>query len=58
MTIRPIENETDYNEALERLNSIFDSPQNTLEGDEAELLILLIENYESEHHAVENPDPK
>ncbi|AUD04849.1 helix-turn-helix domain-containing protein [Spirosoma pollinicola] len=57
MIIRPLKNEADYDLALERLNEIFDASANTPEGDEAELLILLIDSYENEHYAIEAPDP-
>lgn len=47
----------EYETALERLNEIFDSPANSKEGDEAELLVLLIENYENKHYPIDAPDP-
>ena len=46
-----------YNQALKRLDEIFDSSPKSNEGKEAELLILLIENYEEEHYKIEAPDP-
>jgi len=49
--------EKQYDQALERLNKIFDAPSNTKEGQEAEILVLLIENYEEEHYKIEAPDP-
>jgi len=57
MNIKPIKSEKDYKEALIRLEQIFDSPENTPEGDEAEILSLMIEHYENVHHAIEAPDP-
>lgn len=36
---------------------IFAAPVDTKEGDEAEILSLLIENYENEHYPIESPDP-
>jgi len=36
---------------------IFDAPVDTKEGDEAEILALLIENYENEYYPIESPDP-
>ena len=47
----------DYERALSRLDEIFDAPINSKEGDEAELLVLLIENYENEHYPIGPPDP-
>jgi HTH-type transcriptional regulator/antitoxin HigA len=57
MEIQPIKNEQAYFQALERLEQIFDASENTPEGDEAEILSLLIENYENEHFPIEAPDP-
>lgn len=47
----------DYQRTLSRLDEISDAPINSKEGDEAELLILLIENYENEHYPIGPPDP-
>lgn len=57
MKISSIKSEIDYRKALKRLEVIFDAPVNTKEGDEAENLSLLIENYENEHYPIEAPDP-
>ncbi|RMB63214.1 transcriptional regulator [Dokdonia sinensis] len=57
MELKPIKSEKDYRSALERLEVIFDAPVDTKDGDEAEILSLLIENYENEHYPIEAPDP-
>lgn len=57
MELKPIKTDKDYRDALERLEIIFDAPINTKEGDEAEILSLLIENYENEHYPIDAPDP-
>jgi HTH-type transcriptional regulator/antitoxin HigA len=57
MALKPIKSEQDYRKALARLEVIFDAPTTTKEGDEAEILSLLIENYENEHYPIEAPDP-
>lgn len=57
MNLKPIKTEKDYRNALERLEVIFDAPIDTKEGDEAEILTLMIENYENEHYPIEAPDP-
>ncbi|MEX0998292.1 MAG: transcriptional regulator [Flavobacteriaceae bacterium] len=57
MNLKPIKNENDYRNALERLEVIFDAPIDTKEGDEAEILSLMIENYENEHYPIDAPDP-
>ena len=51
-----IRTEEDYQKALERLEVIFNAKRGTKEGDELELLSLLIENYETETEG-EYPDP-
>ena len=57
MKIKVLKTEDEYNQAIERLEDIFDSPADTPEGDEAELLTILIEKYEDEHYPIESPDP-
>ncbi|WP_339896413.1 helix-turn-helix domain-containing protein [uncultured Algibacter sp.] len=57
MEIKPIKTEKDYNKALERLELIFDATPNSKEGDEAEILSLLIDNYENKNYPIESPDP-
>ena len=57
MNIKPIKTETDYNQALERLEVIFDSKKGSATGDELEILAILIENYENEHFPIGFPDP-
>ena len=57
MNIKVLKTEEEYNRALRRLETIFDAPADTPEGDEAELLSILIEKYEDEHYSIEAPDP-
>ncbi len=57
MNIKPIKTKKDYQNALNRLEIIFDAPANSKLGDEAEILSMLIENYENEHYKIEAPDP-
>ncbi|MDT7827169.1 transcriptional regulator [Pricia sp. S334] len=57
MELKPIKSEKDYRQGLERLEAIFDAPIDTEEGDEAEILSLLIESYENENYPIEAPDP-
>lgn len=57
MELKPIRSEKEYHLGLKRLEVIFDAPIDTKEGDEAEILSLLIENYEDEHYAIGAPDP-
>lgn len=57
MDIKVLKTEKDYNQALKRFEGIFQAPSESEEGDEAELLSLLIEKYEEEHYPIEAPDP-
>jgi len=57
MQIKILKTEKDYEEALSRIDAIFDAEPETKEGDEFELLVLLIDNYEEQHHAIELPHP-
>ena len=57
MEIKPIKTEQDYNQALERLELIFDAKKGTKEGDELEVLGILIEKYEDEYFPIDLPDP-
>jgi len=57
MDIKAIKTEDDYNQAIERLYEIFHAPVDSKEGDEAEVLSILVEKYEDEHYPIEAPDP-
>lgn len=57
MTIRPIKTKKDYELALKRLETIFDAKPGSKEGDELEVLGILIEKYEDSHFPIDFPDP-
>ena len=57
MNIKPIRNEADYKKALERLEILFDATMGTEEGDELEILAIVIDNYEKENFPIGMPDP-
>jgi HTH-type transcriptional regulator/antitoxin HigA len=57
MEIRPIKTETDYTQALKRLEAIFSAEIGTAESDEADVLGLLIDEYEKKQYPIEAPDP-
>ena len=48
-----IKTDEQYETYLERLDEIFDSKPNTPDGDEAELLTILIINYEEKYHPID-----
>ena len=57
MIIRPIKSESDYRDALKRMEVIFDAAIGTPESDEADILGLMIDEYEKKHYPIETPDP-
>lgn len=57
MDIKPIKTEEDYKNALIRLEVIFDALPGSSEGDELEVLGILIEKYEHEKVKFGYPDP-
>ena len=57
MEIKLIKSEADYRNALKRLEIIFDAPIDSEDGNEAEILSMLIENYENKYYPIEAPDP-
>jgi len=57
--IELVKNEASYRRALKRVAVFFDRPPKVGSSEDAEfeLLLLMIERYESDHHAVPAPDP-
>ena len=47
----------EYDQALQRLEEIFNATPGSPDGDELELLSLLIEKYEADHFPIDLPDP-
>jgi len=57
MNIKPIKTEKDYQEALKRLEEIFDAPIDSQESEEADVLAILVDEYEKQNYSIETPDP-
>lgn len=57
MTVKPIKTKKDYQNALARFEIIFDAKPATLQGDELEVLGILIDKYEQENYPIDFPDP-
>jgi HTH-type transcriptional regulator / antitoxin HigA len=57
MNIKPIRTESDYRLTLERLELIFDAEIGTPDSDEADILGLMIDQYEKKHYPIDAPDP-
>lgn len=57
MNIQPVKNEENYELALTRVDELINAEPDTLEGDELDMLVTLIEAYEEKNHPIEVPDP-
>lgn len=57
MIIKPIKNEADYRSALQRLEIIFDAKVGTAESDEADILGLMVDEFENKNYFIGSPDP-
>ena len=57
MNIKPIRTKKDHEQALTRLEMIFDSKKGTEKGDELDILGILPENYKNEKFPIGFPDP-
>jgi HTH-type transcriptional regulator/antitoxin HigA len=57
MEIRLIKTEQDYNEAIQRIESLWGAKKNSPEGDELDLLCTIVEAYEMKHFPILPPDP-
>jgi len=62
MKTKILKTEQEYNEACERIYKLINSSDKPIdpdspEGEELELLSLLVEKYEQENHSMEAPDP-
>jgi HTH-type transcriptional regulator / antitoxin HigA len=57
MKLIPIKTEKDYRAALLQMESIFDAKEGSAESDFADILALMIDDYEQKHYPIEAPDP-
>lgn len=57
MQVTPIKSEKDYQNALLRLEEIFGAKRGSAEGDELEVLAILIDHYETINFPIGLPDP-
>jgi HTH-type transcriptional regulator/antitoxin HigA len=57
MNIKLIKTEEDYQKALKRLEKVFDAKTGSIESDEADILGLMIDEYEKKHYHIDAPDP-
>jgi len=57
MIIKPIKTEQDYDSALIRIEELWGVKKDTIDGDEIDLLVTLVELYEMKHYPIPPPDP-
>ena len=57
MEWKVIKTEKEYQRALKRLEIIFDAKKNSREGEELDLIALLLDEYEKKKYPVDFPDP-
>ena len=57
MNISPIKTKQDHENALNRIEALWEAEPNTPQGDEFEVLATLISAYENEHFPIDAPDP-
>lgn len=57
MNIKPIRNDADLRAALARLDKLWGAARDTPEGDELDVLVLLVEKFEDAHYPIGPSDP-
>lgn len=57
MKLKAIKTKKDYFKSIERFEEIFQAKKGSKEGDEADVLALLIKNYEDTHFVINTPSP-
>jgi HTH-type transcriptional regulator/antitoxin HigA len=57
MHLKPLRTETDYREALRKIETLMDAQANTPEGDVLDILATLVEVYERHLYPMDTPDP-
>lgn len=57
MDIHPIHTDAQHAAALAEVEALMDAEPGTLRHDRLEVLSVLVDAYEREHHAIEAPDP-
>lgn len=57
VTVRPIQNDEDYEAALAEIDALMDARPGTPRGSRLDVLVTLIEAYEARHWSIQSPDP-
>ena len=56
MEIKPIRSDADYQAALKEIENLITSQTNTPDGDKMDVLVTLVEAYETKHFPIPEPD--
>ena len=57
MEIKPIRTKADYRAALKEIEGLMSAEADTPEGERLDVLVTLVEAYESRHYRLDLPDP-
>ncbi len=57
VSVKPIKTDADYQAALAEVEQLYDAAPDTPAGDRLQVLVALIEAYESGHYQIPLPDP-
>ena len=57
MRLKPIRSDRELDRALERIDALWGAKPGTSQGDELDVLMLLVEKYEEAHFAIPASDP-
>lgn len=57
VTVRPVRDEASYEAALAEVRALWGATPGTEAGDRLEVLLVLVDAYEAEHHPIGLPDP-
>lgn len=57
VTVHPIRDEATYDAAVAEVRKLWGATSGTPAGDRLDVLLVLVDAYEAEHHAIAPPDP-
>jgi HTH-type transcriptional regulator/antitoxin HigA len=57
MDIKPVKTKKDYQNALKRIEELWEAKPNSPEADELDILATLVEAYEAKNFSINAPDP-
>jgi Predicted transcription regulator containing HTH domain len=57
MNIKPVRNDDEYKNALKQIDTLMNAQEHTPEGDQLDVLVTLVEAYESKVYPMDLPDP-